>query len=570
MKHLDYLRAIIAFAFRENPLYYLAVFVSLASVVIEIMAMASLMPLAAIASGHQLEHGGAISNALALLGIELSGRNLLLIFLALFTLRVVTQFAGQALVSFLSRRLFSQITTRAFHGLLGVLSIREIERSSIGSYISLSGDEAFRASALITHLTQLLSNLVLAGLYFLAIASFSIKASIAVVIFLVTTFVLMLEAFRASHRLGSLQVEQSHTAGSIFLDALNGLRTVRAHAAEQFVEDRYREEHRRYMRTLFYLDLISLLTRLGPALLLFCAAFVYVVVSPLSIGKPAEFAFFVTVVLLLMRFFPTVGQTVTLALKVISDARAGKDVTELVKQQRPYTARPTVNADQTALRVETVDVQNISFSHTPEKPVLVNVNMRLKSGTSYALIGRSGSGKSTLMDLLLRFYQPDSGQILINGVNAEMLDEGYVRQRILLVTQEAAIFNDTVSNNIRFGLDASDEEVMQASRIACVDEFIANLPNGFDTVLSYRGTNLSGGQRQRIGLARALLRRASVLLLDESTSALDVGTRSRVVKNLRDEYSDKILMFVTHDASVIASVDEVIDMTSLNLAEFRQ
>jgi ABC-type multidrug transport system fused ATPase/permease subunit len=371
----------------------------------------------------------------------------------------------------------------------------------------------------------------------------------------------MLKAFRVIHRLGHIQVEQSRAASSLFLDALNGLRTVRAYGAEEFVDASYRYQLRDYIRTLLTIDIVSLLTRLVPGVLLFVGAAIYIFQTPNTMGGSAEFAFIVTAVLLLMRFFPVVGQTVGIAQSVIADARAGRDVTELVGKRQSYT-RPVMTEED--LRVSEVDMRGVGFSYRPDNPILHGVNLRLQSGMSYAFIGRSGSGKSTVMDLLLRFYEPETGVILIDGVNTSDIDDWQVRQRILLVAQETTVFNDTVGNNIRFGIRASDADVMNACKIACIDDLIDDLSNGLDTMLDYRGTNLSGGQRQRIGLARALLRHAPVLLLDESTSALDAETRSRVVANLKHAYKDKILVFVTHDANIIQSVDEVIDISQIN------
>lgn len=568
MKQFTYLKALLGFAFRENPLLYLALMISALSVVIEVAAMAVLVPLASASSGAAV--GGdvdVIGTVLSVLGFQVNIRGLLLLFIALFSCRVLSLFAGQSLIFFLSRRVYAQMTTRAFHSLLSVVPLREVERKSIGSYIALAGDEAFRASSLITNLSQLLNQAFLAVLYFLAILAFSEYVAIAVVLFLLATMVLLLNAFRASHRLGSLQVEQSRTAGSLFLDALNGLRTVRAYAAEQFVESNYNVQLRQYVWTLFSIDAISLLTRLGPALLLFISAGVYVYLAHPVSEKEDDFVALVVIGLLMMRFFPVVGQTVSIALKVVSDARAGRDVTSFLGK---HCAGERATAPQQPLSpVNEISFVGVGFAHAEDKRVFDHVCFSLKRGRSYALIGPSGTGKSTLMDLLLRFYEPDFGSILVDGVDIKTFDERQLRRRILLVTQETTIFNDTIGNNVRFGLDATDDDVLRACRVACIDDLIAELPNGLDSMLAYRGTNLSGGQRQRIGLARALLRLPSVLILDESTSALDAKTRRQVVKHLKDEYRDKILVFVTHDESVIQSADEVLDLERVSRPESR-
>jgi ABC-type multidrug transport system fused ATPase/permease subunit len=190
----------------------------------------------------------------------------------------------------------------------------------------------------------------------------------------------------------------------------------------------------------------------------------------------------------------------------------------------------------------------------------------LRKGKSCAIVGASGSGKSTFLDLLLGFHTPARGDILVNGVSLTKLELSDLRGKVVLVSQDAAIFNDTVANNLRLGLDVSPDEMERACRIAGIDEFVAGLPDGYDTLLNYKGSNFSGGQKQRIGIARAVLRRPDVLLLDESTSALDVETRERVVDNLLEEFRNRILVFVTHDESIASKVDEVLEMHRLNPA----
>jgi hypothetical protein len=197
LKHFLYLKKLLTFAFDKNPLLYVALLISAFSVLLEIAAMTSLIPMAAVASGQQLQSQALLTHALAMIGLVPDTRGLILLFIFLFMLRLLTQLASQALVVFLSKRLFEQMSTYAFHNLLGAIPIREVEQSSIGSYIALAGDEAFRASSLIGQLSQLVGNVLLAGLYFVAIWKFSGAVAFAVFIFLSVTFTLMLRAFRA-------------------------------------------------------------------------------------------------------------------------------------------------------------------------------------------------------------------------------------------------------------------------------------------------------------------------------------------------------------------------------------
>ncbi|THJ19895.1 MAG: ABC transporter ATP-binding protein [Nitrospira sp. CG24E] len=558
---LTYLRTLLSFAFRENPLLYVSIIVSVLSVFLELAAMTMLLPLSIIAAGQPLPNDMWVVRIINEANFEINGQSLFLVFLALFGLRIVTQFVGEALTLFLSKRMLSQLATRAFSSLVNWVPLKDVEKTSIGSFITLVGDESFRASNLVIFLSQFASLLLLSGLYFGAIWVYSPVVGIGLLAFMGASFLAMFESFRFSHRLGIRQVEQSQSAGSLFLDALNGLRSVRAFSAEGYVTESYRTQMSSYMRTLFSIDLISLLTRLGPALLLLGAVAAVTLWPAASTHLSMEFTFIVTVVILLMRFFPVVGQALSVALRVAADAKAGRDVTKLIQEYGEGAAR--VDAHQLG-QIETIEACGLDFSHNKQRAVLKGFDIVLKRGSSYALKGLSGSGKSTFLDLLMRFYPVEQGRLLINGTPFESLSIGDLRRRVLLVSQETTIFNDTVANNVRFGSHANYAELERACRIACIHDSILGLPNGYEAMLSYRGTNLSGGQRQRIGIARALLRRPDVLLLDESTSALDVDTREQLVRYLREEFADRILLFVTHDAFVISRMDEVFDMAVIN------
>ena len=558
MKQLVYLKTLVGFAFRENPLLYLCVAISVFSVFAEIAAMAGLLPLVSIAAGQPAPQDAFVVRAAVRVGLEPTAYVLLLIFVALFTVRILTQLLAQGLTSWLSKQLLLQLGTRAFATLVKHVPMRQVEQASIGSYITLTGDEAFRASTVVAYLNQVFSLGLLACLYFAGIWHYSSSIGLALLLFLCVGFVLLLGSFRASNRLGAIQVQQSTAAGSLFLDALNGLRSVRAFSAESYVAEAYRKQIWAYVRTLTKVDLVSLVSRLGPALLLL-----------LAVGSAAawfggalsiELPFVITMVIFLMRFFPVIGQLLQIGLRIATDAKAGRDVTHMLDvEDSPVTAG---RADPG--RIERIELRHLCFDHRPDRPLLRDVSFRLERGKSYALVGESGSGKSTILDLLLDFYPVGGNELLINEMPIGHLVEQQLRKRVLLVSQNTSIFNDTVANNVRFGLEVPKEEIARACKISCADSFIAELPEGYETLLAYQGGNLSGGQRQRLGIARAVLRRPEVLLLDECTSALDVVTRDQLIKNLLTEFRNGILFFVTHDVHIRSCVDVVLDMSKIN------
>ena len=561
MGKIKYLWHLLSFAFRTNPLLYVSGGLALVSAGIELLAMLSLLPLSGLAVGQSVPENSWSMRVLGALGISMNVRSLLLCFSLLLALRLLTQIAAQGLAAFLGRQIHAQLSSRAFRQIVENIPISDIEKKSIGYYITLAGDESFRASSLVIAMAQFVSTAALGLLYYLAILNFSTKLALAVLAFLLISLASLWGAFRESHALGARQVEQSQLSGSIFLDALNGLRGVRAFAAEAHVVGQYWREVYRYTKTLFLIDFVAILGRLVPPLIL-----VLLLSAGVAIGWSFSIAGSHTAVLLtsiafLLRFFPVLGQALNLFLRIFSDARAGRDVTSAISSASQPDAGTMLELREPITKIE---FRNVCFSHAEDRPTLRNMSASLESGKSYVLLGPSGSGKSTLMDLLLGFYEIESGEILVNGLMHSRILRSNLRKRILLLGQQTVILNDSVANNIRFGMAAESGAVERAARLACIDEVIRALPQGYETQLNYRGTNLSGGQIQRIGIARALLRDPDVLILDESTSALDPQTRDAVIDNILTLFADRIVVFVTHDHTVADRVSQVIRLDRVN------
>ena len=205
--------------------------------------------------------------------------------------------------------------------------------------------------------------------------------------------------------------------------------------------------------------------------------------------------------------------------------------------------------------------ENVCFNYPsrPEQRALSGISLDIKPGERIAFVGPSGAGKSTTFQLLLRFYDPQQGRILIDGVDIAQADPREVRARIAVVPQETVIFGDTALGNIRFGRpDATDEEIREAARLAVADEFIRELPQGYDTYVGERGTRLSGGQRQRMAIARAILKNPSILLLDEATSSLDAENERLLQTALDRLMQDRTTIIIAHRLATVLKADRIV------------
>jgi ATP-binding cassette subfamily B protein len=217
-----------------------------------------------------------------------------------------------------------------------------------------------------------------------------------------------------------------------------------------------------------------------------------------------------------------------------------------------------------------ISFENVSFAYPtrPDALAVDGVSLSVRAGEKVAIVGPSGAGKSTLFHLLLRFYDPASGTISVDGVPVRAADPGEVRKRIALVPQESVVFAATARDNIRFGRpEATDAEVERAADLAHAGEFIGRLPGGFDAQLGERGVTLSGGQRQRIAIARAILRDAPLLLLDEATSSLDAESETLVQTALEELMRHRTTLVIAHRLATVLSCDRIMVLDQGRIVE---
>lgn len=213
---------------------------------------------------------------------------------------------------------------------------------------------------------------------------------------------------------------------------------------------------------------------------------------------------------------------------------------------------------QPAVFEKNITYDGVSFGYVKDKPVLKNLNLTIPKGKTVALVGLSGSGKSTIADLLPRFFDPDEGAVRIDGVDIRNFRIEELRALIGYVNQEAILFNDTVARNIALSkANATCDEIKEAAVIAYADEFIRQMPQGYDTNIGDRGGKLSGGERQRISIARALLKNPPILILDEATSALDAESELAVQNALNHLLKDRTTIIIAHRLSTIEHADMI-------------
>jgi len=213
--------------------------------------------------------------------------------------------------------------------------------------------------------------------------------------------------------------------------------------------------------------------------------------------------------------------------------------------------------------------ENISFRYEgTENDAVRAISLKVKKGEMIALVGRSGAGKTTFIDLIPRFYLPDEGKIFIDGLDTSTLTLGSLRSLVGMVTQDIILFNDTIRSNISYGKpEALEEEIVNAAKAAYIDDFILQLPHGYDTVIGERGVRLSGGQKQRLSIARAILKNPPILILDEATSSLDTASEMMVQQALENLMKDRTAFVIAHRLSTVRKADKIIVMDKGKIME---
>jgi subfamily B ATP-binding cassette protein MsbA len=275
---------------------------------------------------------------------------------------------------------------------------------------------------------------------------------------------------------------------------------------------------------------------------------------------------FLSFLFIIFQVMPPVKELTNVNNRIQEASAAGERIFEILDR------RPSIANAPDAVRLEQftagIEYRNVSFSYNGDDRVLSGINLQIRKGEVVAIVGPSGTGKTTLVDLLPRFYDPTAGGITIDGIDLRRLDLRSLREHIGIVTQETVLFNDTVRNNIAYGLERCPmEDVIRAAKTANSHDFIMAMPLQYESVIGERGVKLSGGERQRLSLARAILKNPPILILDEATSALDTESEILVQDAIDRLMSGRTSVVIAHRLSTVQHADRIIVLDSGRVVE---
>ena len=349
-------------------------------------------------------------------------------------------------------------------------------------------------------------------------------------------------------------------------ESIQGNRIVKAFGMEDYEDQRFMQENFRLFKQSLRASRIKSIV--SPAMELLASFAIGGVVwyggwSVIVGGRTqGEFMAFMAAMFLMYGPFKGLSRTYTSVHQGLAGAER---VFEVLDEKPAITDKP--NARPAKPFAEEIEFQNVSFAYA-DAPVLKQINLTIKAGQTVAVVGMSGVGKSTLVDLIPRFYDVSAGRILLDGVDIRDITVRSLRAQIGIVTQHTFLFNDTVKNNIAYGILNPDmSAVVTAAKAAHAHEFIMAMPDGYDSFVGELGMQLSGGQRQRLAIARALLKNAPILILDEATSALDTDSERLVQDALENLMTDRTTVVIAHRLSTVRRADRIVVLVDGTIAE---
>ena len=486
------------------------------------------------------------------------------VLIAMYLVQAGIQLARSYLIILISRKIDIRLTLSYYNHIMN-LPVSSISVRQTGEYLSRFSDASTIRQAISTAtLTLLMDSIMVVAcgviLYLQNRRLFFV--ALPVVILYAAVVLIFRKPIEKSNR---SVMENDARLQSYFKESIDGVETVKAACAEKQSKEKTTGKFQRFIDAIVKSSMISALqdTLAGTIELIGTVAILwlgfYMALSgQVTVGSVMTFyallAYFTEPIKNLIGLQPTI-QTAFVAADRLND------ILDLHSEE-------IEEGGETLPVIDTLAFQNVDFRYGNRELTLEDISFTISKGEKIAIVGESGSGKTTLAKLLLRFYEPERGSILLNGGDVKELDLYALRRAVAYVDQNTFLFSDTIKNNLKLGnAEATDAEIEQVCKISRADEFIGKLPLGYDTPLDENGMNLSGGQRQRLAIARALLKKPQLLILDEATSNLDTITEASIKNTISQVNSDTTCMIIAHRSTTIRNCDRIYVMEHGRIAE---
>lgn len=375
---------------------------------------------------------------------------------------------------------------------------------------------------------------------------------------------IVLRKIRRYFRVGQKKIAELN---AVLQDNFSGMKEIQVFNKQDYelekITEKSTEHSTALIKALFYSGIlnpsVNFISSIGTIIVL--------IAGPLLALKTGLKISDVVAFLLYLNLFYTPISTLTRVVEDMQQALAGAERVFEVLDTEP-DIKDKRDAKRVGRLTGQLSFENISFSYKDDIPVLDNISFEVKAGQMIALVGPTGVGKTTVSALIARFYDPDSGSIKMDGIDIRDMTLESLRSQLSIVLQDVFLFNGTIAENIAYGCsNATQEQIEEAARTACIDQYINSLPDKYETVIGERGVRLSGGQKQRISIARSVLRNSPVLILDEATSAVDTETETEIQNAINKIAGTRTLIVIAHRLSTVKRADKIIVLENGKIAE---
>lgn len=488
-------------------------------------------------------------------GLEHTLLNLGLLIIVVFVLKNVFKYWSSVVTVRLEEGVSKSIRDKIFSHLTS-LSVDFFSKSKSGNLMSIISNDAQALNATtVASFSVLLRELIQVVLFLILLLGISTKLTLIAFSTSILSFIVIRVSMKYLRRYASRMQSAMANYTSTLQEAISGIRVVKAYNAEASVNEKFVKDTWNYVKSAVKHQKIITLIPAFSEVFAVAALCVVLYIGGLEIinnrmqsDNLAAFLFFL---------FSIMNPLITV---VNSFAQFQRGSVALDRVNSILKKESSISSGNKTIKGfdDHLELKAVSFSYE-DSPTLKDVSVRIDKGKKIALVGPSGSGKSTFLDLVIRFYDPKSGQILVDGQDIREFDVESYRAMFGIVSQESMLFNDTIANNIRFGNNSlTEEQIIEASKLANAYNFIMNLPDGFNTFIGDRGVLLSGGEKQRLSIARALVRNPEILIFDEATSSLDAESEKVVQEAINYSLKNRTAIITAHRLSTIIDCDEIL------------
>ncbi len=504
------------------------------------------------------------------------GQDMALIITTGITMLVLTAIGGlfgilsAAFASNAAQRFGNDLRNDAFKKVMS-LSLQQTDKFTTGSLVTRLTNDINAVQDLVSMLLRMFvrAPMQFIGGIFMALM-ISPKFGIVLLIALPLQMILVILMLKKASPLFSEVQQKLDRVNSVVQENVSGARVVKAYVKEEHEIGRF-DRANTDLRDV-NMKVQHIMARLGPVLMIIMNASIIAIlliggkevedaigtIGGIMVGDVMSAIQYITQILMSMMMLSMMFQMLTRA------AASARRVVEVLETNPAIVggemASVSTDSDASDTNTGSVELRDVSFRYpnAAGRPVLENINLSVKPGEMVAIIGSTGSGKSSLVNLIPRFYDVNEGAVLVDGVDVKSYELDTLRHKIAFVLQKTELFSGTVAENIRWGRpDATDDEVVTAAKIAQADDFIRGFSDDYNTIIAEKGASLSGGQKQRIAIARAIIRRPEILIFDDSTSALDLGTEAKLHKALRENIKDTTIIMIAQRIASIKNCDRI-------------